>query len=38
MTGQHGNLAIAFRHTQWERAMIEEWVKGSGLIRKNLLQ
>lgn len=33
-----GKRTIAFRPTQWERAMIEERVKASGCIRKILLQ
>ena len=34
MPGQHSNPTIAFRPTQWERSMIEERVKASGLHKK----
>ena len=37
MPGQHSNLTIAFRPTQWERAMIEERVKASGLYKKDFI-
>ena len=31
MPGQHRDPTISFRATQWERAMIEERVRSSGL-------
>ena len=37
MPGQHSNPTIAFRPTQWERAMIEERVKASGLYKKDFI-
>ena len=37
MSGQHSNPTIAFRPTQWEWAMIEEWVKASGLYKKDFI-
>lgn len=37
MSGQHSNPTIAFRPTQWERAMIEERVKASGLYKKDFI-
>lgn len=37
MPGQHSNPTIAFRPTQWERAMIEEHVKASGLYKKDFI-
>ena len=37
MPGQHSNPTIAFRPTQWERSMIEERVKASGLYKKDFI-
>ena len=37
MPGQHSNPTIAFRPTQWERAMIEARVKASGLYKKDFI-
>lgn len=37
MPGQHSNSTISFRPTPWERAMIEERVRGSGLYKKDFI-
>ena len=37
MPGQHRDPTISFRVTQWERAMIEERVRSSGLYKKDFI-
>ena len=37
MPGQHSNSTISFRPTPWERAMIEERVRASGLYKKDFI-
>lgn len=37
MPGQHRDPTISFRATQWERAMIEERVRSSGLYKKDFI-
>lgn len=37
MPGQHINPTIAFRPMQWEKSMIEERVKASGLHKKDFI-
>jgi len=37
MPGQHSNPTISFRPTQWEKAMIEERVRASGLYKKEFI-
>ena len=37
MPGQHINPTIAFRPTPWEKSMIEERVKASGLYKKDFI-
>lgn len=37
MPGKHRDSTISFRATQWERAMIEERVRSSGLHKKDFI-